>query len=46
MSWQIVPTVLTEMLKDPDPEKASRVMSAMLQMKKINIKALKEAKGE
>lgn len=43
VSWQIVPTVLTEMLNDPDPEKAGRVMSAMLQMKKINIKALKEA---
>ncbi|MGP4108635.1 VOC family protein [Virgibacillus sp. L01] len=46
VSWQIVPTVLTEMLNDPDPEKAGRVMSAMLQMKKINIKELKEAKGD
>jgi predicted 3-demethylubiquinone-9 3-methyltransferase (glyoxalase superfamily) len=43
VSWQIVPTVLGEMLSDPDPEKAQRVMQAMLQMKKIDIKGLEEA---
>jgi predicted 3-demethylubiquinone-9 3-methyltransferase (glyoxalase superfamily) len=43
VSWQIVPTVLGEMLSHPDPEKAQRVMQAMLQMKKIDIKGLEEA---
>ena len=43
MSWQIVPTVLNEMLRDPDPAKAQRVMQAMLQMDKLTIKDLKEA---
>jgi predicted 3-demethylubiquinone-9 3-methyltransferase (glyoxalase superfamily) len=43
LSWQIVPTVLTEMLKDPDTEKAKRVAHAMLQMKKIDIAALHKA---
>src|SRR5215212_378715 len=40
LSWQIIPTVLGEMLKDKDPEKSKRVTKAMLQMKKIDIKAL------
>ena len=43
LSWQITPTVLPEMLKDKDPQKAKRVMQAMLQMKKIDIKTLKQA---
>lgn len=43
LSWQIVPTILSEMVSDPDPKKADRVMKAMLQMKKIDIKALKQA---
>jgi len=43
VSWQIVPTVLGEMLSDPDPEKSKRVMQAMLQMKKIDINALRQA---
>jgi predicted 3-demethylubiquinone-9 3-methyltransferase (glyoxalase superfamily) len=43
LSWQIVPTILSEMLNDPDPKKADRVMKAMLQMKKIDIKGLKQA---
>lgn len=43
LSWQIVPTVLGELLSDPDPEKSQRVMKAMLQMKKIDIKTLKQA---
>jgi predicted 3-demethylubiquinone-9 3-methyltransferase (glyoxalase superfamily) len=40
LSWQIVPPVLGEMLGDKDPEKSKRVMMAMLQMDKINIKTL------
>ena len=43
LSWQIVPSVLIEMLQDKDPAKAERVMKAMLQMKKIEIKGLKQA---
>lgn len=45
MSWQVVPAVLPEMLQDPDPEKAKRVMAAMLAMKKIDVDALKKAYG-
>ena len=43
LSWQIVPTALGEMMSDPDPAKAQRVMQAMLQMKKIDIAGLKRA---
>ncbi len=43
LSWQIVPTVLGEMMQDQDPEKTNRVMVAILQMKKINIKGLQQA---
>jgi predicted 3-demethylubiquinone-9 3-methyltransferase (glyoxalase superfamily) len=43
VSWQIVPTVLPEMLQDKDPAKARRVMAAMLKMIKIDIQALKRA---
>jgi predicted 3-demethylubiquinone-9 3-methyltransferase (glyoxalase superfamily) len=43
VSWQIVPTVLGQLLQDEDPEKANRVMKAMLQMKKIDIAVLQEA---
>jgi predicted 3-demethylubiquinone-9 3-methyltransferase (glyoxalase superfamily) len=43
LSWQIIPNTLGEMLGDKDPEKAGRVMRAMLQMRKIDIKTLKEA---
>jgi len=43
LSWQIVPTILIEMLQDKDPEKSQRVMKAMLQMIKIDIKTLKQA---
>ena len=43
LSWQIVPTVLVEMLKDKDAEKAKRVTHAMLQMKKLDIETLKRA---
>jgi predicted 3-demethylubiquinone-9 3-methyltransferase (glyoxalase superfamily) len=43
LSWQIVPSVLIEMMKDPDPQKSQRVMEAMLQMTKIEIARLKQA---
>ena len=43
LSWQIIPTALGQMLSDPDPEKAQRVMSAMLKMKKINVETLRQA---
>lgn len=43
VSWQIVPTILNEMLQDKDPKKSERVMKAMLKMKKINMKSLQEA---
>ena len=43
LSWQVVPTVLIDMLQDKDSEKAERVMKVMLQMQKIDIKKLKAA---
>src|SRR6202022_1451182 len=43
LSWQIIPTALSEMLRDKDPEKSKRVMNAMLKMDKIDIKTLKQA---
>lgn len=46
LSWQIIPTALGELLSDPDPEKADRVMKAMLQMKKTDINALRQAQDQ
>ena len=43
LSWQVTPTVLIDMLHDDDKDKSGRVMQAMLQMSKIDIKALKDA---
>jgi predicted 3-demethylubiquinone-9 3-methyltransferase (glyoxalase superfamily) len=43
VSWQIVPRRLTELLADPDTEKAQRVMKAMLEMKKIDVAGLERA---
>ncbi|MBA2366476.1 MAG: VOC family protein [Actinobacteria bacterium] len=43
LSWQIIPTVLGEMLQDDDPGKANSVMAAMLQMTKIDIEKLRSA---
>jgi predicted 3-demethylubiquinone-9 3-methyltransferase (glyoxalase superfamily) len=43
LSWQIVPTILTKLMLDKDPEKAGRVMKAMLQMTKIDIAKLQQA---
>jgi predicted 3-demethylubiquinone-9 3-methyltransferase (glyoxalase superfamily) len=43
LSWQIIPSVLGDMLQDEDEEKSARVMQAMLQMGKIDINALTQA---
>jgi predicted 3-demethylubiquinone-9 3-methyltransferase (glyoxalase superfamily) len=43
VSWQIIPTRLTELLADSDPETSQRVMEAVLQMRKIEIAELEEA---
>jgi predicted 3-demethylubiquinone-9 3-methyltransferase (glyoxalase superfamily) len=43
VSWQIVPTVLSELLQAQDAEKSKKVMQAMLKMDKIQIETLKEA---
>jgi predicted 3-demethylubiquinone-9 3-methyltransferase (glyoxalase superfamily) len=43
LSWQIIPTRLTELLQDDDAQRANRVMQAMLQMGKIDIASLEKA---
>ena len=43
VSWQIVPTVLGEMMTDPDRAKAKRVTEAMLKMVKLDIAGLRRA---
>jgi predicted 3-demethylubiquinone-9 3-methyltransferase (glyoxalase superfamily) len=43
LSWQVVPAVLPKLLASPDPQKAGRVMAAMMQMTKIDIQALQNA---
>jgi predicted 3-demethylubiquinone-9 3-methyltransferase (glyoxalase superfamily) len=43
VSWQVVPRVLLELISDPASEKSQRAMTAMLQMKKINIDEIKRA---
>jgi predicted 3-demethylubiquinone-9 3-methyltransferase (glyoxalase superfamily) len=43
LSWQITPSVLIELLNDPDPQKSQSVMEAMLQMTKIDIAKLRQA---
>jgi predicted 3-demethylubiquinone-9 3-methyltransferase (glyoxalase superfamily) len=43
LSWQIVPRRLTELMSDPDQERAQRVMAAMLEMGKIEIAELERA---
>jgi predicted 3-demethylubiquinone-9 3-methyltransferase (glyoxalase superfamily) len=42
LSWQVIPSILGKMLHDKDAEKAKRVMKAMLQMNKIDIKVLQQ----
>jgi predicted 3-demethylubiquinone-9 3-methyltransferase (glyoxalase superfamily) len=46
VSWQIVPKQLGQLLSDPDPIKAGRVMQAMMQMRKIDIAGLQRAYSE
>jgi predicted 3-demethylubiquinone-9 3-methyltransferase (glyoxalase superfamily) len=46
LSWQIVPTILYELISDPDREKSQRVMAAMLQMRKIEVDELEKAAAE
>jgi predicted 3-demethylubiquinone-9 3-methyltransferase (glyoxalase superfamily) len=43
LSWQIIPTLLPQLLQDKDKARAGRVMTAMMKMTKIDMKALKEA---
>jgi predicted 3-demethylubiquinone-9 3-methyltransferase (glyoxalase superfamily) len=43
VSWQIVPTVLDELIRDPDPQKSQRAMRAMFGMKKLDISELQRA---
>ena len=43
LSWQVVPTIMDELLNSPDRAKSERVMAALLQMKKLDIDALKRA---
>jgi predicted 3-demethylubiquinone-9 3-methyltransferase (glyoxalase superfamily) len=43
VSWQVVPTILADLIKDPDSEKSQRAMEGMLKMKKLDIDALKRA---
>ncbi len=43
VSWQVTPTILNDMIADPNPEKAGRAMNAMMQMKKIVIADLQAA---
>ena len=45
VSWQVVPSTLGKLLSDPDVTKSGKVMQAMLQMKKIDIKTLQKAYG-
>lgn len=43
VSWQIVPTVLDELMRDKDAKKSERVMNALLKMEKLDIKTLQQA---
>ncbi len=45
LSWQVVPAELGQLLQDPDPERSTRVMRAMLQMKKLDVAALRRARA-
>lgn len=43
LSWQVVPTILIDLISDPDPVKAARTTEAMMAMAKLDIAALKKA---
>jgi predicted 3-demethylubiquinone-9 3-methyltransferase (glyoxalase superfamily) len=45
LSWQVIPTALPQMLMDENSDKAQRVMRSMLQMRKIDLAALKRAQA-
>jgi predicted 3-demethylubiquinone-9 3-methyltransferase (glyoxalase superfamily) len=42
LSWQVVPTIIGELMSAKDPEKSNRVMQAVLQMKKLDIQKMKD----
>jgi predicted 3-demethylubiquinone-9 3-methyltransferase (glyoxalase superfamily) len=46
LSWQIVPTVLPQLMTDADPARSARVMDALMSMKKLDIAALKKASAD
>ena len=46
LSWQIVPTILSELMSDPDRAKSEKVRQAMLKMIKLDIDALRKASAE
>ena len=43
VSWQVVPTILEDLITDPDPAKSEAAMKAMIKMKKLDIQALQQA---
>jgi predicted 3-demethylubiquinone-9 3-methyltransferase (glyoxalase superfamily) len=43
LSWQIIPSRFTDMIKDPDPARTQRVFQAMMKMRKFDIAALEQA---
>jgi predicted 3-demethylubiquinone-9 3-methyltransferase (glyoxalase superfamily) len=45
LSWQVIPNALPQMMMDENSEKAQRVMKSMLQMRKIDLDALKRAQA-
>jgi predicted 3-demethylubiquinone-9 3-methyltransferase (glyoxalase superfamily) len=45
VSWQVVPTILSELVADSDAEKSDRVMRALIHMKKLDLETLKRARG-
>jgi len=46
LSWQVVPTVMFDLIGDPDPDRAGRAIQAMLQMQKLDIAELQRAADE
>ena len=45
VSWQVVPTILPELISDPDADKARKAIAAMMQMKKLDIETLRRTAG-
>lgn len=46
LSWQVVPAALPMLIRNPDPEASTRIMKAMMKMKKIVIKELEDARDQ